>query len=257
MHFVSEFLRPVRKIKISDDIYHQIISYISRADLKPSDKLPSERELSELFSTGRSAVREALRYLEALQIVEVHHGKGYFVKKFDYDAYIRSLNLSISMMHLSETFSLPEFWEARQRLESILIIMAADRIDEAQFKELQNIHNKMSDSMEEPDQFARLAATFHREIAKITGNKVLLFLLDCLLTIRPRVRKKAMSKAQFRRAVLQKHQDIIDCLQRKNAPEAGVAMQKHLEDVDQFYTCYAGLSDSEYEPSGTANTKID
>jgi len=61
----------------------------------------------------------------------------------------------------------------------------------------------MEESLDDPDQFARLSATFHREIAKITGNKVMLFLLDCLLTINPRVRKKAMSSSQpaFKRLV--------------------------------------------------------
>jgi len=78
----SKFLKPVRRIKVSDDIYHQIVFYISKADLKPGDRLPSERELAELFSSGRSAVREALRYLEALQIIEMHQGERVLHKKY-------------------------------------------------------------------------------------------------------------------------------------------------------------------------------
>ncbi|MBW2305607.1 MAG: FadR family transcriptional regulator [Deltaproteobacteria bacterium] len=240
----SEFLRPARRIKISDDIYHQILSYISKADLKPGHKLPSERELSELFSTGRSAVREALRFLEALQIVEVYQGKGYFVKKFDYDAYIQFLSLSISMKQGSNSFSLSEFWEARKMLESRLCAMAARRMDTAKCSELQKIHRKMHESLGEPDYFARSATMFHREIAKIAGNKVLLFLLDCLLTIRPHVRKKAMSRPQFRFEVLRSHKNIIDCFLKNDPAGAGKAMKQHLDSVDQFYTCAMGTFNS-------------
>jgi len=241
MPFTSEFLRPVRKTKISDDIYHQIISYISRADLKPGHKLPSERELSELFSTSRSAVREALRYLEALQIVEVHQGKGYFVKKFDYDAYIHSLSLSISMMQVPEAFTLSEFWEARKRLESVICVMAAERMDDAKGAELQDNCRKMEESIEYPDQFARLSAAFHRDIAKMTGNKVLVFLLDCLLTIHAQVRRQMMSRASFRHQVLQWHKHIVKLFLEKDPAKVGEAMNHHLDVVDQSYGCSGNL----------------
>ena len=103
----------------------------------------------------------------------------------------------------------------------------------------------MEESIEYPDQFARLSAAFHRDIAKMTGNKVLVFLLDCLLTIHAQVRRQMMSRASFRHQVLQWHKHIVKLFLENDPAKVGEAMNHHLDVVDQSYECYRNLKKSQ------------
>src|SRR4029453_9481397 len=75
-----EFTR-VPRLSLSDHIVEQIAEFISRGTLKPGDRMPSEKQLCERFGVGRTSVREALRSLAGMGVLESHAGDGTFVTR--------------------------------------------------------------------------------------------------------------------------------------------------------------------------------
>jgi GntR family transcriptional repressor for pyruvate dehydrogenase complex len=70
---------PIKTSKISDEVYKQIVSLISNGQLKPGDKIPSERELSSEIGISRQSIREALNRAEVMGLIEVRQGEGSFI----------------------------------------------------------------------------------------------------------------------------------------------------------------------------------
>src|SRR2546425_12269276 len=72
-------LKPISPLSLSDEIVEQIIDLISRGILRPGDRIPSEKQLCQQFGVGRTSVREALRSLSVMGVLESHMGAGAFV----------------------------------------------------------------------------------------------------------------------------------------------------------------------------------
>jgi GntR family transcriptional repressor for pyruvate dehydrogenase complex len=78
-------LEPLNKTRLYEDIVKQIMDSIKSGELKPGDKLPTERELAKMVGVSRPALREALKTLEALAIIEIVHCSGIYVREPDLD----------------------------------------------------------------------------------------------------------------------------------------------------------------------------
>lgn len=72
----------IKRFKLHETIVEEIKDYIRVNGKKSGDKLPNQQEFTEMFGVSRTALREALRTLQALEIVDIVNGKGVFVKKF-------------------------------------------------------------------------------------------------------------------------------------------------------------------------------
>ena len=72
-------LKPISRLSLSDEIVEQIIDLISRGILRPGERMPSEKQLCQQFGVGRTSVREALRSLSVMGILEPHAGEGTYV----------------------------------------------------------------------------------------------------------------------------------------------------------------------------------
>jgi len=110
----------------------QIKQLISGGELKPGDKLLSERELADKLQVSRVSVREAIRSLEMLGFIEIRHGEGTFVRDTNADDVIRPLAMFLAM----ERGSLLDMFEVRRIFEAATSALAAER---ATSKDLQNI----------------------------------------------------------------------------------------------------------------------
>ena len=86
---------PIKSTRIYEEIVRQVKPLIAEGRLKSGDRLPPERELAEKFVVSRTSVREALRALESLGLVEIRAGEGAFVREISVDALIEPLALVI------------------------------------------------------------------------------------------------------------------------------------------------------------------
>ncbi len=238
MDKILHALKPIQRNRKSVEVVQQIKSLIINKNLKPGDKLPTEQELALGFAVGRPALREALRSLDMMGLIEIHQGKGTFVKPFDYQSYIESLSGNIDMMLFSEFISLRELWEARQLIEPAICGMAAERVNEVQLGNLEQILKDTEKTFSQGGDFPYLAAIFHREIAQIAGNRALVFLVECLLTIRKMSRQKVMLEKGYQKSALHFHQEILEAIRLRNKEKAQLLMEEHLERIQKYYdTC--------------------
>ncbi|MEW6376878.1 MAG: FCD domain-containing protein, partial [Thermodesulfobacteriota bacterium] len=138
----------------------------------------------------------------------------------------------------SELISFHELWEARKLIEPTICGMAAERVNEVQLKNLEQILKDTEKTFFQDGDFPYLAAIFHREIAQIAGNRVLVFLVDCLLTIRKMSRHKVMLEKGYQESALHSHQVILEAIKLRDKEKAQLLMAEHLERVQKYYdTC--------------------
>ncbi|MBI4560568.1 MAG: FadR family transcriptional regulator, partial [Candidatus Rokubacteria bacterium] len=106
-------VEPIKSTRIYEEIVRQIRTLISEGKLRSGDQLPPERELAESFKVSRTSVREALRALESIGLIEIRAGEGTFVREISVESLIEPLALVI----LTQREAVGELFEARRLLE--------------------------------------------------------------------------------------------------------------------------------------------
>src|SRR5256712_213293 len=114
---------PIKSTRIYEEIVRQVKQMIAEGRLKSGDRLPPERDLAEKFVVSRSSVREALRALESLGLVEIRAGEGTFVREVSVESLIEPL----ALMMVSPREAIAERSEARHLLEPRIAALAARR----------------------------------------------------------------------------------------------------------------------------------
>jgi GntR family transcriptional regulator, transcriptional repressor for pyruvate dehydrogenase complex len=121
--------------KVYIEIVKQLRMLISKEALKPGDKLPSERELSERLNVGRSSVREALRALELLGLIETRRGEGTFIRDFHGNQLVQLLGTFV----LQDEKAIKDVIETRQNIEMDCIRLVIKRCTDSHFTRLRSL----------------------------------------------------------------------------------------------------------------------
>src|SRR4051794_4656129 len=173
METASDFTR-VQRTSLSDHIVEQIAELISRGTLKPGERIPSEKELCEKFGVGRTSVREALRSLSVMGVLETRMGDGSFVTS---DAG-RFLERSFHWGLLLNPKLVEDLIETRLMLESHTACLAAGKATAADLERIEETIHRMQESLAEPEQYLAHDLRFHLAIAEATQNSILQTLLS-------------------------------------------------------------------------------
>ncbi|GLB59497.1 FadR/GntR family transcriptional regulator [Cytobacillus sp. NCCP-133] len=219
----------VKKIsnrKISELAAEQIEEMISKDSFEPGDKLPSVRELCELFGVGRSAVRDALTSLQGKGIVQIKQGEGTFICRFDSSKLFNSHHLHPGIKDIQELF------QARKMVETGLAEMAAKNRSEkdlAKMKEL--ISGAAIHGWEEDYQF-------HMAIAHAAGNDILIqfvqFISETMKKSMMDFHQYIQTQAEIAKKIEEQHMDIFLSIRNKQPEQAHYSMIEHLDLVEQF-----------------------
>src|SRR5205085_11974073 len=128
-------LAPIKSTRIYEEIVRQIKTMIAEGRLKSGDQLPPERDLAEKFLVSRTSVREALRVLESVGLIEIRPGEGTFVREVSVDALVEPLALVL----LSQREMIGELFEARRLLEPTIAGLAARRAAREEVQEMERL----------------------------------------------------------------------------------------------------------------------
>lgn len=176
-------LGPARKPRVFERICDAIRLRVTTGELRPGDKLPSERELSAGFGVSRSAVREALRSLEIAGVVKLQKGAkgGAFVLRGDPDLITRSIR---DMFHLGR-ISIDSLTEARVLILDLAVRLVSERIGPDAVDALERNIDRLADLRVDAPATERIAigVDFYRLLAEATGNQVLQVIIVSLSTI--------------------------------------------------------------------------
>ncbi len=172
-------LAPIERTTVVDEIVKRLESLIRERRLKPGDKLPSERELMHQLGVGRSSLREAIKALRAIGVIEVSVGEGMFVGRGQTSLLSKPLAWGLL---LSER-SVEEVIEARICVESKLAALAAERATDDEIAAIGDCLAALRASMHDAEEYGRRDFEFHMAIARAGHNQILANVVESLRQI--------------------------------------------------------------------------
>ena len=226
----TEAMRPVHRNSLSDEIVNLIIDLITKGVLKPGERLPSEKELCMRFGVGRTTIREALRSLAVMGILDGRVGEGTFVSADNRKYLEKTLQWGL----LIDRKDVNDLVETRLMLESQTAYSAAERANDENLKEIAEALHGMRKSVGHPEQFLEFDLHFHLAIARATQNQILYNLLSMtrgyLQAWITESLSKPSAKMMRKRAEssISEHQKILQALAKHNAADAQQAMAEHI-----------------------------
>jgi GntR family transcriptional repressor for pyruvate dehydrogenase complex len=209
--------------KISDQVAEQLEHWIRTQQLKPGDKLPSVRQLCDLFDVGRSAVRDAITTLKGKGIVEVRQGEGAFIRSFD-SAELFTHSFMLNKEDVEEIFAVRKILEAGSAE-----LAALNRTNEHLLR-MEAALKTLKKSQSLNDWEADYA--FHLAIAEATCNKVVIQLMKTVSGLLKKAvlncHSLALQSKDVDLTIQKQHTAIFKAINRKRPEEARLAMLNHL-----------------------------
>ncbi len=219
--------RAVSRPNTYELIAQNVLGLIGDGHLNPGDPLPTERELTQLYSVGRSSVREALRVLESTGVLEPN-GKGGFAVA----AYENPLGRSLEVLLALREADLRELFDVRRILEVELAALAAASRTKEHLARMAAAIDEMVEGVGDGERYIDADIRFHLTIAEATGNRVA---QHTMLAIRELLRGALLTIYQIPRSAEQSiddHRTILAAIEAGDAQRARRAMREHLDRVD-------------------------
>ncbi len=202
--------------------------------IKPGDRLPSEREISEEFGVGRSSVREALFILSRLGLVSLSGGARARVTEPDPQVIFRELS-GIAMLMLRSPTGVKELQHVRTIVESGLARQAAISASDEAIQQIRLALKENEKAINDPERFVATDVAFHRSIAEAVSNSIFSAMLDGLTEWLFDQRRVSGRSNVLQTEVLQHHERIFRAIEARNPAEALAAMEDHLQAVMKNY----------------------
>ena len=230
---VNKMFSPIKSTKVYEQVIDQIKNMIDQGILKKGDKLPSERNLVQQLEVSRASIREALRALEVVGLIECRQGEGSYIKASFQD----NLFEPLSIMFMLEGSNQEEILELRKIMEVEAAGLASKRITDEQLLELKELTQKFLNCDDE-DINSEIDKNFHYKIAECSGN-VLIF--DILKTVSTLVdhfikdaRKLIIVHAGNKEILFSQHNEIYLSIERHSSADARKAMREHLDFSNKY-----------------------
>ena len=204
-----------------------LMDAIMSGKLKPGDKLPSDRSLSAEYGVGRSSIREALKVLSALGLINILPGQGTFIALEHTDFFL----MPISWTLLIGTDNAKHLLEMRSIIEIETVRLAAEKADKKSLGELKSQYETMQAAYKSADFQAFLDSDldFHLAIARCSGNPIIHNLLQTSRKLLSHISKTGMMTAEQLHEIASEHQAIYTSITEGNAKDAQEHMRAHLK----------------------------
>lgn len=235
------FLKTIeRSLSLHQSVVEAIKTYISENDFQPGDPFLPETELAKRLGVSRNSVREAVKALESLGILETRRGIGVFIHDFSLDPILDNLPFAL-MKDLKE---LSDLLEIRQVLETGMIAKVVPTLTERNIAELNDVLARMRLRAEKGETFREADREFHKLLFQNAENETLLKLLDMFWLLFSRTSQYANLEDEYPLQTYQDHVAIVEAVVARDARAARSALEKH----------YAGVSGRIDSLKNTAET---
>ncbi|MEU2731478.1 FadR/GntR family transcriptional regulator [Streptomyces griseoviridis] len=216
---------------VTDEAIEKIKGMIVSGALRPGDRLPREGELAADLGLSRNSLREAVRALSLIRILDVRQGDGTYVTSLDPQLLLEALSFVVDF-HRDDTVL--EFLAVRRILEPAATAMAAPRISEGQLDALQAQLDRLG-AAPSVEELVAADLDFHRGIVRGSGNTVLCSLLDGLSgpTTRARI-WRGLTQEDAVAGTLREHRAILAALRDRDAEAARSWATVHIASVEQW-----------------------
>jgi DNA-binding FadR family transcriptional regulator len=217
------------RVSLTQAAIDEIKGMIVRGELRPGDRLPKESELAARLNLSRGSLREAVRGLALVRVLEVRQGDGTFVTSLKPELLLESISFFTELQ--GEEASLQQILEARRMLEAGTAALAALLATPDELATLERLVDEMS-NLDDVEAFVENDLEFHRVIAVASRNDVVIALLDNLSsrTTRARVWRGLTQSRAYERTV-EEHRAIYEALAAKRGDIASAVITAHIASV--------------------------
>lgn len=226
-------MKSIERVPVVQQVVSNIQEFISSGAVKVGQKLPTEKELCEELAVGRSTLREALRILQANNLVEIKPGRGAFVahtKKPDPD--------NILEWFAQNEVELKDCLEVRTAIEPLSIKLAIARCTDADIAQLTKIHVLFVEAVEKHNvaAIAKYDERFHNLIVEKSNNKLLISINKKVSEYILVFRSKTFQIEQNAQHAIEPHSNIMKALEERDVDAGELFMRKHLQRVFEDMT---------------------
>ena len=233
---------PLKKIGNSKTLVNEIIMQISQAILegnfKPGDKLYSEAQLCEKLGVGRNSLREAIKMLNAMGVLETKRGQGTFLVKEIPHTVLNPLVFKLIL----EPKRAHDVYQLRVLIESIIMLIAIQKSTEEDIKKLNDIILETKKLLLEKqysiDDFVDLDIKFHQTVARATHNHLIEIIWDTIMTIFKPFIKKALSVNNGIEISIADHSQYVTIITNKRCnnilPTVEKFLSKSIKDIEEI-----------------------
>ena len=223
-------LEPISSTRVYKEIARQIRTLITEGKLKSGDRLPPERDLAERFKVSRASVREALRALESMRLIDIRLGEGTFVREGSIDSLVEPLALAI----LTRREAVGELFEARRLLEPPIAALAALRSTEVEIQEMEVIIARQRREVSLGRTGIAEDASFHAAIARSAHNQAITRIVHALVDLLTESREVSLQTPGRPQRSQRDHERVLRAIQRRDSEGARRAMLDHLAAVERL-----------------------
>jgi len=216
---------------------------IADGKLKGGDRLPPERDLAEKFVVSRTSVREALRALESLGLVEIRPGEGTFVRQVSIDTLIEPL----ALLMVSQREAIGELFEARRLIEPALAALAARRATPEELQEMHRILEEQAKEVAAGRTGLEQDAEFHAAIGAAAHNRAITRIAHAVMDLLRQSREESLNTPGRPTRSHEDHRRLLAAIRARDEAAARQAMIDHLRAVE-------GLVLGDDEPRAPAAT---
>ncbi|HLK02035.1 MAG TPA: FCD domain-containing protein [Streptosporangiaceae bacterium] len=216
---------------VTDEAIEKIKDMLQSGTLRAGDRLPREADLAADLGLSRSSLREAVRALSLVNVLDVRRGDGTYVTSLEPRLLLETLGFIVDFHRDDKAL---EFLRVRRILEPAATAMAAERISAAEVGALRELLDSLG-PRPDPESLMRNDIEFHRRIVACSGNSVLESLLDSMTgpTTRARVWRGLTQKGAVART-LEEHRAMLDALAAHDPEAARSWATVHIAGVEQW-----------------------
>jgi len=220
---------PIRKSGVAEEISAHLLTMIKEKQLLPGEKLPSERELAAMLQVSRPSLREALRALAIMNIIEIRQGDGTYVTSLEPELLVEHLDFVVSL----DDATILQLFEARKIVEVGAAALAAKYISEGQMAALEDCLAKSIESNHDPKEFLAIDLELHEHILEAADNPFIKRFLASLSRISLASRSRTVEIPGVREITSRDHGFIVTAIKAHDPDAAAEAMLAHLNHVEE------------------------
>jgi len=222
-------MKPIDNNSVVDKVVKQITDAIFQGELKPGDKIPTELELIETLQVGRNSVREAIKMLLALGILEIRRGDGTYITESIQPSVLDPLIYSVILQQSSKL----EILELRETLEVDILELAIDKATKEDINKLKKLLDEADKAFSNNDyqRLTEMDLEFHFVLIEIADNQLLGRITKGIMqlffsSIKKTLENKELVDKEYNR----NHKDILSLIINKDKNNIKKVIKKSLED---------------------------
>jgi GntR family transcriptional repressor for pyruvate dehydrogenase complex len=219
----------VSRSTLPEEIANRMLTQIREQELRPGDKLPPERDLARMMDVSRPVLREALRALALMRVVDIRQGAGTYITSLEPQNLISHLDFVFS----KDSVAMVQLLEARRVIEAGNVRLAARRVTDVDLDGLEALVRSLAACVDDPDRFSELDIAMHVAVCAAADNFLLLQFMNILSSLGRVSRERTGGLRTVRQAALRDHRRILNALRAHDPDAAERAMLRHLDHVEK------------------------